>query len=134
MSSAGISTTETLLSPRGPQVSPRQPENVLNTRLDALREIALSLLTELETLGRAKPAAARKIRLDDEVKRFEIDLIRAALDKAHGNQARAARMLGVKKTTLNAKIKRYQIQPPGHDLDTPFVTEKHEIAACKTEY
>jgi transcriptional regulator with GAF, ATPase, and Fis domain len=83
----------------------------------------------LETLGHAAPAAAGKIRLDDEVKRFEIDLIRAALNRAHGNQARAARMLGVKKTTLNAKIKRYQILPAGHDLDTPFVTEKHEIAA-----
>ena len=129
MSSAGISTTETLLSPRGPQVSPRQPEIVLNTRLDALREIALSLLTDLETLGHAAPAAAGKIRLDDEVKRFEIDLIRAALNRAHGNQARAARMLGVKKTTLNAKIKRYQILPAGQDLDAPVVTEKHEIAA-----
>ena len=129
MSSAGISTTETLLSPRGPQVSPRQPEIVLNNRLDALREIATSLLTELETLGHAAPAAAGKIRLDDEVKRFEIDLIRAALNRAHGNQARAARLLGVKKTTLNAKIKRYQILPAGHDLDAPVVTEKHEIAA-----
>jgi transcriptional regulator with GAF, ATPase, and Fis domain len=129
MSSAGISTTETLLSPRGPQVSSRPPESVLNNRLDALREIALSLLTELETLGHAGPPATGKIRLDDEVKRFEIDLIRAALDKAHGNQARAARMLGVKKTTLNAKIKRYQIQHAGRDFNAPFDTEKHEIAA-----
>jgi transcriptional regulator with GAF, ATPase, and Fis domain len=126
MNTAGISTTEKLLSPRSPQS--RQCEIVLNSRLDSLREIALSLLTELETLERA-PAAAAKISLDDEVKRFETDLIRAALDKAHGNQARAARMLGVKKTTLNAKIKRYQIQPAGRDFDAPVVTEKREIAA-----
>ena len=97
--------------------------------LRALRELALSLLTELETLERAAPATSRKIRLDDEVKRFEIDLIRAALDKAHGNQARAARMLGVKHTTLNAKIKRYQMQHAGRDFDTTLVTEKHETAA-----
>jgi transcriptional regulator with GAF, ATPase, and Fis domain len=128
MSSAGISTTEELLSPRGPQVSLRQREIVLNS-LGALRELALSLLTELETLGCTEPAAGGKIRLDDEVKRFEIDLIRAALDKAHGNQARAARMLGVKHTTLNAKIKRYQIQHAGRDFDTTFVTENHGMAA-----
>jgi transcriptional regulator with GAF, ATPase, and Fis domain len=127
MSTAGISTTEKLLSPRSPQS--RRCEIVLNSRLDSLREIALALLTELETLERGAPAVAGKIRLDDEVKRFETDLIRAALDKAHGNQARAARMLGVKKTTLNAKIKRYQIQPAGRDFDAPFVTENREIAA-----
>lgn len=128
MNSAGISTTESLLSPRGPQVSPRR-EVVLNSRLDALREIALSLLTELETLERTPPAVAGKLRLNDEVKKFEIDLIRAALDRAHGNQARAARMLGVRKTTLNAKIKRYQIQHAGRDFGAPFVSEKHEVAA-----
>jgi len=129
MINAGISATETLLSPRGPQVSSRPPESVLNNRLDALREIALSLLTELETLGRATTAANGKISLDNEVKRFEIDLIRAAMERAHGNQSRASRILGVKKTTLNAKIKRYQIQPAGHDFDAPLLTKKHEIAA-----
>ena len=129
MSTTGISTTENLLPPRGPQVSPQPREIVLNSRLDALREIALSLLTELETLGRAATATTGRIRLDDEVKRFEIDLIRAALDKAHGNQSRASRILGIKKTTLNAKIKRYQIQPVGHDFDAPLLTEKHEIVA-----
>ena len=129
MSTAGISTTENPLSPRGLQVSPQQREMVLNSRLDSLREIALSLLTELETFGRAATAANGRIRLDDEVKRFEIDLIRAALDRTRGNQSRAARILGVRKTTLNAKIKRYQIQHAGHDFDAPLVTEKHEIAA-----
>ena len=129
MSTVGISTTENLLSPRGPQVSPQQREIVLNSRLDSLREIALSLLNELETLGGAATAANRKIRLDEEVKRFEIDLIRAALDRAHGNQSRASRILGIKKTTLNAKIKRYRIQPAGRDFDAPFVSEKHEIVA-----
>jgi len=129
MSSAGFSTTENVLSARGPQVSPQPREIVLNSRLDTVREIARSLLSELETLERAAPAAAGKISLDDEVKRFEIDLIRAALDRAHGNQARAARMLGVKHTTLNAKIKRYRIQHAGRDFDAPFVTKKQEVAA-----
>ena len=49
------------------------------------------------------------LNLDDEVRKFEADLIRAALVRTGGNQARAARLLGVKHTTLNAKIKRYQL-------------------------
>jgi nicotinate-nucleotide pyrophosphorylase len=70
MSTVGISTTENLLSPRGPQVSPQQREIVLNSRLDSLREIARALLNELETLGGVATAAKRKIRVDDEDKRF----------------------------------------------------------------
>lgn len=128
MNSTGIATRENVLLPRGLQVSPRR-DVVVNSRLDALREIALSLLTELERLESATPGVAGKIRLDDEVKKFEIDLIRAALDRAHGNQARAARMLGVRKTTLNAKIKRYQIQPAGPDFNAPFFAAKRGVAA-----
>jgi transcriptional regulator with GAF, ATPase, and Fis domain len=83
---------------------------MLNSRLDELRAIARSLLTRLESLGPlAAPEAEGKLNLCDEVKRYEIALIRAALDKADGSQTRAARMLGVKATTLNMKIKRYQI-------------------------
>ena len=38
---------------------------------------------------------------------YEVELIRRALKLTSGNQARAARLLGVKATTLNSKIKRY---------------------------
>ena len=51
----------------------------------------------------------QKVKLYDEVRKFEADLIRAALVRTGGNQSRAARLLGVKHTTLNAKIKRYGI-------------------------
>jgi len=47
----------------------------------------------------------------DEVRRFETDLIRWALLHTGGHQRRAARMLNLKVTTLNAKIKRYGIRP-----------------------
>jgi DNA-binding NtrC family response regulator len=56
-----------------------------------------------------------KLNLYEEVKRFESDLIRAALVRTGGNQSRAARLLGVKHTTLNAKIKRYGIDAPTPD-------------------
>jgi DNA-binding NtrC family response regulator len=92
------------------RASSRLHEPILNSRLDELRATARSLLTALESLGRmAAPGAEGKLNLDDEVKRYEIALIRAALDKADGSQTHAARMLGVKVTTLNTKIKRYQI-------------------------
>jgi transcriptional regulator with GAF, ATPase, and Fis domain len=48
------------------------------------------------------------IDLYQEVRRFEARLIRLALQEA-GSQAGAARLLGVKASTLNEKIKRYGI-------------------------
>ncbi len=50
------------------------------------------------------------INFYDEVKRFEIDIIRRALDQTAGHQSRAARLLGLNATTLNSKIKTYNIQ------------------------
>ena len=89
---------------------PRLREPKLHSRLDDLRAMVRSLLTELESLRLPVDLEPDgKLNLDDELKRYEISLIRAALDKTDGSQTRAARMLGVKVTTLNTKIKRYQI-------------------------
>jgi DNA-binding protein Fis len=44
-----------------------------------------------------------------EVQQFETSLIRLALDYTGGNQAQAARVLGLKPTTLNSKMKLYEI-------------------------
>lgn len=54
---------------------------------------------------------AQGITFYDEVKKFEIDLIRRALDQTGGHQSRAARLLGLNPTTLNSKIKSYNIIP-----------------------
>jgi len=51
----------------------------------------------------------RGINFYDEVRRFEIDLIRRALEQTGGHQSRAARLLGMNATTLNSKIKTYNI-------------------------
>jgi DNA-binding NtrC family response regulator len=45
----------------------------------------------------------------DEVKKFEIDLIQRALEQTSGHQSRAARLLGLNATTLNSKIKSYNL-------------------------
>jgi DNA-binding NtrC family response regulator len=52
----------------------------------------------------------RGVNFYEEVKRFEIDLIRRALDQTAGHQSRAARLLGLNATTLNSKIKTYDIR------------------------
>ncbi len=52
---------------------------------------------------------ARGVNFYEEVKRFEIDIIRRALEQTGGHQSRAARLLGLNATTLNSKIKTYNI-------------------------
>lgn len=54
---------------------------------------------------------AQGIAFYDEVKKFEIDLIYRALEQTAGHQSRAARLLGLNATTLNSKIKNYNIIP-----------------------
>ncbi len=56
---------------------------------------------------------ARGVNFYDEVRRFETDLIRRSLDQTGGHQSRAARLLGLNATTLNSKIKSYNIQTRG---------------------
>jgi DNA-binding NtrC family response regulator len=52
---------------------------------------------------------SRGVNFYDEVKKFEIDLIRRALEQTGGHQSRAARLLGLNATTLNSKIKTYNL-------------------------
>ena len=113
----------------GPRVLPASEmvlhnEVVLDNRLTALREVALTLLREVESLRITEPVnLSRKVRLSDEVQRFEVDLICSALTRTAGNQTRAARLLGVNLTTLNSKIKRYKIPIDGHKQEL----EKTEV-------
>ena len=52
---------------------------------------------------------SRGVNFYDEVRKFEMDLIRRALEQTGGHQSRAARLLGLNATTLNSKIKTYNI-------------------------
>jgi DNA-binding NtrC family response regulator len=53
---------------------------------------------------------ASGISFYDEVSRFEIELIRRALELTGGHQSKAAKLLGMNNTTLNSKIKVYNIK------------------------
>lgn len=87
------------------------PHSSHNGSLNVLRESVLLLLSQVELLGdrQSSRERAKRTSLSEEVRRFEIELITNALRQTHGHQLRAARLLGVKVTTLNGKIKRYDI-------------------------
>src|SRR6185295_1995607 len=91
-------------------------QNNMDDKINVLRETVLQLLQEVESLTIAAPTGLKSgARLDEEVRQFEMNLIRSALGRTAGSQTRAAKLLGLKLTTLNAKIKRYQISPSGYN-------------------
>ena len=90
-------------------------ENTLPVRIEMLKNVALNLLKEVQALSTLEEAdIIRGINFYDEVERFERELITRALELTGGHQVRASRLLGLKVTTLNSKVKRYQIPLP-HD-------------------
>ena len=94
-----------------PELTEQKPsESSVDVRLNTLRETVLQLLDEVESLAITRPVDIKRgARFSDEVRQFEVSLIRTALGRTSGSQTRAARLLGLKPTTLNAKIKRYGI-------------------------
>ena len=84
-----------------------------SSRIQALRSLILIFLREVDSLKRVVGPRARKkgdpIKLEREMDAFEASLIRDALMKSKGNQRDAAKLLGIKPTTLNAKMKRLGI-------------------------
>jgi transcriptional regulator with GAF, ATPase, and Fis domain len=91
-------------------VAPAPAGSSVDARLNTLRETVLLLLDEVESLAISKPVDIKNgARFSDEVRQFEMSLIRTALGRTSGSQTRAAKLLGLKPTTLNAKIKRYGI-------------------------
>ena len=89
--------------------APPRPSELALQNLNSVREAALTLLREVDTLRRTQTTSNQNLGLHEEVQRYERELIRQALQRTGGNQRRAAKLLGVKVTTLNCKIKRFGI-------------------------
>ncbi len=103
------------------------PEQSASIKIKTLKELTLALLQEVESLKSTGAFDGKpSLDFDEEVRRFETDLIRWALMHTGGHQRRAARMLNLKVTTLNAKIKRYGIRP--HALHTGNVVDLYPEA------
>ncbi len=71
-------------------------------------ELAMDMIKRTEGSS-SEIDISRGINFYEEIKRFEVDLIRRALDQTGGHQSRAARLLGLNATTLNSKIKTHNI-------------------------
>ena len=82
--------------------------------LEALTAAAEALETERES------QAFQDTDFYEAVRSFEISLIQRALRSTEGNQAKAARLLHLKQTTLHGKLKKYKIHyiiNVGHESD-----------------
>lgn len=94
----------------------------VKTNLKNLRDLTLRLLREVQSIGEV-----HTVNLDSgldfyaEVSRFEVDLIKRALVQTAGHQGRAARLLNLKVTTLNSKIKHYNLSLNGYADGYPLV-------------
>ncbi|HKY06489.1 MAG TPA: sigma-54 dependent transcriptional regulator, partial [Blastocatellia bacterium] len=78
-------------------------EEVRNPQKAAAQAGGQRLATQMDLTG--------GISFYDEVNRFQIELIRRALEITGGHQSRAAKLLGMNTTTLNSKIRYYNIRP-----------------------
>ena len=104
-----------------PTIANSSTDSELERHVQQLTLLARTLASEIETLQReltSDPVRDRQIDFDndgidfyDEIERYEIELIKSALDKSGGNQSQAARLLRLKSTTLNAKMKHYGLNP-----------------------
>ena len=80
-------------------------------KIRLLEQLVAELQQALESLSDVRiPDIAQGLDFYDEVKRFEIELIKRALIFVEGHQRKAAQLLNLNATTLNAKVKSYQIQ------------------------
>ena len=66
---------------------------------------------ELE--GLVSQMVERGILFEEAVSEFEKRFIKRVLDRANGNQSRAAEMLGIHRNTLSRKIEEYKLDSNG---------------------
>ena len=80
--------------------------------LQTLKELAAALSMAIESMGTSQLIdISGGIDFYDEIRRYEIHLIKRALAHTGGNQTQAAHLLGLNKTTLHGKIQQYNIYP-----------------------
>jgi DNA-binding protein Fis len=96
-------------------------------RLKLLKVLTLTLLRELEGVGNERSRPVAEFDLQSEVQHFEAELIRSALIMTGGRQRRAAKLLGMKVTTLHSKIRRYGL----NDATIAEATSRHEPSAVE---
>lgn len=81
----------------------------ITQKLEAIRRISNTVLQEVEIFAERSRPNLKNINFYEEIERLETELILYALYQANGNQRLAAQILNIKKTTLNAKIKKLNL-------------------------
>lgn len=76
------------------------------------REERGNLKEQLETLVRLM--VERGILFEEAVGELEKRFIKQVLEHVHGNQCRAAQILGIHRNTLSRKIAQYKLSQPKH--------------------
>ena len=80
-------------------------------KITTVKQLAIRLLREVQSIREVEiRSLGTGVDFYAEVSRFEIDLIKCALLQTAGHQRQAARLLNLKVTTLNSKIKHYNIR------------------------
>ena len=91
-----------------------QKRETVEEKITSLRENAFALIKEIREFGSVSFSdVSQGIDMAEEIRRLEIRLIERALQETNGHQVNAARLLGLKVTTLNAKIKRFGLDSNG---------------------
>jgi len=91
--------------------SASEGEPMSTTRIDGLKQLTLQLFREVQSITDVESLSVETgVDYYEEVRRFEVDLIMRALMQTAGHQRRAARLLNLKVTTLNSKIKLFNIK------------------------
>ena len=97
---------ETTFTPVLPTSDPKLFHNKI-ANLNSLVTNLNAALQELETFD--APRLDEQFDFYEEVERFQINLIKSALRVTRGSQVKAAKLLKLKATTLNAKMKLYNL-------------------------
>jgi transcriptional regulator with GAF, ATPase, and Fis domain len=100
-----------------------------SAKIEVLKTVAYTLLRQVYGVTEPRKLdVQRGVNFYDEVRRFEVSLIKQALFHANGKQAAAASLLNLNATTLHSKIKFYGIEKPAlresNDLPPEIVSHQ----------
>jgi DNA-binding protein Fis len=89
-------------------------------KITTVKQLAIRLLREVQAIREVEVRSLGDgVDFYAEVSRFEIDLIKCALLQTAGHQRQAAQLLNLKVTTLNSKIKHYNLSLDGFSRTLP---------------
>jgi|SRR5882672_800762 len=95
-----------------------------SAKTEVLKTVAYTILRQVYGITEPRPLDVQLgINFYDEVRRFDINLIKQALFHANGKQAAAASLLKLNATTLHSKIKFYGIKMPSIRESNKVLTE-----------